>query len=154
MIQRVQTIYLLLASLFVALSIFMPLAFFATSDQLFELYAAGLKSVDGVVVQGTIYMLALLIACAIIPFVTIFLYNKRMLQIRLCCIEVVLLIGANIIMGVYFFLSYRVFSGFEISTQGFKPALIFPLVAIFFTYMAGRGVLADEIKVRSIDRIR
>ncbi len=155
MIQRVQTIYLFIASLLVTLSLFMPLAFFATNDQFFNLYAIGLRGVEGGdVVQGTIYMFALLIVCAILPFVNIFLYNNRMLQIRLCCVEAVLLIGANIIMGVYFFLSYRVFADFAISTQGFKPALIFPLVAIFFTYLAGRGVLADEIKIRSIDRIR
>ncbi|MFI3301545.1 MAG: DUF4293 domain-containing protein [Rikenellaceae bacterium] len=154
MIQRIQTIYLFLASLLVALSLFMPLAFFAASDQFFNLHAIGLKGADGEVVQSTIYMFVLLTACAILPFVTIFLYNNRMLQIRLCCVEAVLLIGANIIMGVYFFLSYRVFAEFEISTQGFKPALMFPLVAIFFIYLAGRGVMADEIKVRSIDRIR
>lgn len=154
MIQRIQTIYMLCASALVAATLFMPLAFFATKGEFFDLYAAGLKTIDGELVQKTIYMFVLLIAAAILPFVNIFMYNNRMLQIRLCVVEAVLLLGASAIMGVYYFLSYRVFSGLEISTQGFKPALMFPFVAIFFIYLAARAIFSDELKIRSVDRIR
>ncbi len=154
MIQRIQTIYMLLSSILVAMSIFMPLAYFATTGEFYDLYAAGLRDVDGVLVQRTIYMFLLLIACAVLPIVNIFLFNNRMLQIRLCIVEGVLLVGANIMMGVYYFLSYRLFSDFEIYTQGFKPALMFPLIAILFCYLAAKAILSDELKIRSIDRIR
>ncbi|MFI3282719.1 MAG: DUF4293 domain-containing protein [Rikenellaceae bacterium] len=154
MIQRVQTIYLFLASLLVVMSIFMPLAYFGAKTEFYDLYAVGLKNMAGEIEQSTIYMYALLIACAILPIINIFLFKNRMLQIRLCAVEIVLLIGSNVMMGVYFFLNYRVFSNLEISTQGFKPALLFPLISIIFVYLAAKAIFKDELLVRSVDRIR
>ncbi len=154
MIQRIQTIYLLVVVALVAMTLFFPLAFFATPEQIYTLYASGLKGIDGEVAQGTIYMFAPLLVAAILPLVNIFLFRNRMLQIRLCVMEAVLLLGTSVIIGVYFFLSYRVFSLLEISTQGFKVALMFPLIAIFFTYLAARAIFSDELLVRSVDRIR
>ncbi len=153
-IQRIQTLYLLLATILVSMSLFMPLAFFATPDAFYDLYAMGLKDVDGVMAQSTIYMFILLALCAILPFFTIFVFKKPMLQIRLCAVECVLLVGANVMMGLYYFLSYRLFSDFEISTQGFKPALFLPLIAIPFCYLAAKAILRDVITIESIDRIR
>ncbi|MFI3293765.1 MAG: DUF4293 domain-containing protein [Rikenellaceae bacterium] len=154
MIQRVQTLHLFMASILVGLSLFLPLAYFGGVDQFYNLYASGLKSVDGVDVQSTIYMFVLLAISTVLPVVNIFLFKNRMLQIRLCAVEMVLLVGANIMIGVYFFLSYRVFSDLELSTQGFKPALMFPLVSIFLIYLAARAIFKDELLVRSVDRIR
>ncbi len=154
MIQRIQTLYLLLASVLVGLALILPLAYFGGVDQFFDLYAVGLKGVDGEIAQSTIYMFVLLALSAVLPFVTIFLFGNRMLQVRMCVVEMVLLVGANVMIGVYFFLSYRVFSNLEISTQGFKPALTFPLIAIFFIYLAAKAIFKDELLVRSVDRIR
>ncbi len=154
MIQRIQTIYLLIASALVAASLFMPLAFFATVAEFFNLYAIGLKDANGEITRSTIYMFIPLVASFILPIINIFLYKNRMLQLRLCVVGIVLLIGANAIMGVYYFLSYRLFSDIEIHTQGFKPALMFPLIATFFLYLAAKAIFSDELKIRSIDRIR
>ncbi|MFR9603374.1 MAG: DUF4293 domain-containing protein [Rikenellaceae bacterium] len=154
MIQRIQTIYMLCASALVAAALFMPLAFFATKGDFFDLYAIGLKTIDGELAQKTIYMFLLLIGAALLPIINIFLYKNRMLQIRLCVVEIVLLIGASAMMGLYYFLSYRFFSSLEISTQGFKPALMFPFIAIFFVYLAAKAIFKDELMIRSVDRIR
>ena len=69
---------------------------------------------------------------AALPLVTIFLYRRRLLQIRLCVAEMVLLAGAVVMEGVYYFLSGRLFAGMAFHTQGFRPAIALPLVALLF----------------------
>jgi len=86
--------------------------------------------------------------------VTIFLFRRRLLQIRLCVVEMVLLLGSLVMEGVYYFLSWRVFSDLTFHTQGFKPAIVLPLVCLLFAYLAARAIFRDELLVRAADRIR
>ena len=95
----------------------------------------------------------LALACAL-PLVTVFLFRRRLLQIRLCVVEMVLLLGSLVMEGVYYFLSWRVFSDLTFHTQGFKPAIVLPLVCLLFAYLAARAIFRDELLVRAADRIR
>ncbi|MBQ6572383.1 MAG: DUF4293 domain-containing protein, partial [Alistipes sp.] len=90
----------------------------------------------------------------IIPLVNIFLFKNRQLQIRLCAVELVLLIGSIIFAGLYYYLSNRMFAELEFHTQGFRIAMIFPLVSIILDYLAMRAIFHDEMLVKSLDRIR
>ena len=85
---------------------------------------------------------------------TVFLFRRRLLQIRLCVVEMVLLLGSLVMEGVYYFLSWRVFSDLTFHTQGFKPAIVLPLVCLLFAYLAARAIFRDELLVRAADRIR
>lgn len=58
----------------------------------------------------------LLALALVLPLTTIFLFKRRMLQFRLGVVEMILLLGAQIVMGIYYFLSYRLFSSFMNST--------------------------------------
>ena len=100
------------------------------------------------------YMGVVVALATIIPLITIFLYKNRMLQIRLCAVELVLLLGAQIFMALYYYLSNRMFEQLEFHTQGIRIAIIFPLVAIILDYLALRAIFKDEMLVRSLDRIR
>ena len=62
--------------------------------------------------------------------------------------------GAVVMEGVYYFLSGRLFAGMAFHTQGFKPAIALPLVALLFAFLAARAIFHDELLVRSADRIR
>ena len=146
MIQRIQTLYLLLAAGLVACAAFLPLASFASGGEEFRLYAFGLRTADGETVQSTLY--------TGIPLATIFLFKRRMLQFRLGVVEMILLLGAQIVMGIYYFLSYRLFSSFEFHAQSVKLPLVLPLIAMIFTYLAVRAIFRDELMIRSMDRIR
>lgn len=155
MIQRIQSLYLLAISALAIVATILPLLYFSTSNsELFNLYASGLRTADGAQLQGSIYMLILSIATAILPLCTIFLFKNRMLQVRLCAIECVLLLGNYIMIGAYFFLSCRAFEQIGVVSRGFHPALFAPLVAIVLCYIAGRAIFSDELLVRSVDRIR
>ena len=151
MIQRIQTLYLLIVTALVAVMLFAPLAWFAGE---YGLYAFSLRSADGTLAQPTLYLGILLALAAALPLVTIFLYRRRLLQIRLCVAEMVLLAGAVVMEGVYYFLSGRLFAGMAFHTQGFRPAIALPLVALLFAFLAARAIFHDELLVRSADRIR
>lgn len=154
MIQRIQTLYLLVAAALMAVVLFAPLAWFAGEAGEFELHAFALETTGGEAIQSTVYMgIVLTLACAL-PFVTIFLFRRRLLQIRLCVVEMVLLLGALAMEGVYYFLSWRVFSDMAFHTQGLKPAIALPLVCMLFVYLALRAIFRDEMLVRAADRIR
>ena len=152
MIQRIQTLYLLAVAALMTTAVLTPLAYFAAGAQEYLLYAFSLKG--GETSYSTIYMGVVVALAAIIPFVTIFLYKNRTLQIRLCAVELVLLIGSAVFMAIYYYLGSRMFSQLEFSAQGFRIAIIFPLVALILDYLAIRAIFKDEMLVRSLDRIR
>jgi len=154
MIQRIQTLYLFIIAALVAVTLFAPLAWFAGDAGQYGLYAFSLRDADGQAVQPTLYMGILLVLAALLPLVTVFLYRRRLLQIRLCVVEAVLLVGAAAMEGIYYFLSWRVFSEQTFHTQGFEPAIALPLVCLLFAYLAARAIFHDELLVRAADRIR
>ena len=152
MIQRIQTLYLLAVAALMTTAVLTPLAYFAAGAPEYLLYAFSLKG--GETSYSTIYMGVVVALAAIVPFVTIFLYKNRTLQIRLCAVELVLLLGSAVFMGIYYYLGSRMFSQLEFSAQGFRIAIIFPLVALILDYLAIRAIFKDEMLVRSLDRIR
>ena len=125
---------MLIVTALMAVTLFAPLAWFA--------------------VQPTVYMGVVLALACVLPFITIFLFKRRLLQLRLCVVEMVLLVGSAVMEGVYYFLSYRVFAEQTFHTQVLKPAVVLPLVCLLFAYLAARAVFRDELMVRAADRIR
>ncbi|MBP3290712.1 MAG: DUF4293 domain-containing protein [Alistipes sp.] len=152
MIQRIQTLYLLAVAAMMTTAIFTPLANFMAGVEEFKLFAFALKSAE--TSHSTIYMGIVIALAAIVPLVTIFLYKNRLLQIRLCAVEIVLLLGSMIFMAIYYYLSNRMFSDLEFHAQSLCITTIFPLVSLILTYMASRAIFKDEMLVRSLDRIR
>ncbi len=154
MIQRIQSIYLLIATVLMALTCFQPLAFFSCDQGVFDLFATGLKSSDGEVVHSAIYLLIITALSAILPLVTIFLFKNRMLQIRLCVVEMVLTIGVLLMIGAYFYLAQRGIREFEFNSMGVHYAIIFPVVSLIFNYLAFKAIFKDEMLIKSLDRLR
>ena len=152
MIQRIQTLYLLAVAALMAAAIFTPLAYFAAGVEEYKLFAFALKSATAE--YSTIYMGVIVALAAIVPLVNIFLFKNRLLQIRLCAVELVLLVGSAVFMALYYFLSHRMFSQLEFSAHGMHIAIIFPIIAIILDYLALRAIFKDEMLVKSLDRIR
>ena len=93
-------------------------------------------------------------AACVLPLITIFLYRRRLLQIRLCAVAMVLMLGVVAMEAIYYFLCARLFADFAFHTQGFRPAIALPIVGLFFMYLAARAIFRDELMVRAADRIR
>ena len=152
MIQRIQSLYLLAVAALMVTAVLTPLAYFVAGAEEYLLYAFALKG--GEASYSTIYMGVVVALAAIIPLVNIFFYKNRMLQIRLCAVELVLLVGSVVFMAIYYYLGSRMFSQLEFNTQGFRIAIIFPVVSLILDYLAIRAIFHDEMLVRSLDRIR
>lgn len=149
MIQRIQTLYLLIATALMAVTLFAPLAWFGIGAEQLDLYAFALKSSSGEVMRPPLYAGIVLVLTCALPLVTVFLYKRRLLQIRLCVVEMVLLAGAEVMLAAFYFFGHA-----DTDFQGFKPAIALPLVCLLFIYFALRAIFRDELLVRSLDRIR
>ncbi len=156
MIQRIQTLYLLLATALMSLTLFLPLATIWQGNEELVIKAFGVSGALGFEAALPLYLGIVLAAATLLPLVTIFLFKKRLAQIRLCVSEIVLLLGSVAFVALY---CYRVCSllGEAIEgdlnfTLGF--ASLMPVVSIILVVLAMRGVAKDEALVRSLDRIR
>lgn len=154
MLQRIQTLQLLVVVALTGLSLWLPIACFIPGTELYTLTAFGVRDAAGVVVQPALYLGILLSVACLVPLVTIFLYKHRLLQIRLCAVELVLLLGTEAMMLIYYFLCSRYFGGHEPYIEQMKVAIGFPLVCLIFDFLALRAIFRDEKLVRSLDRIR
>ena len=84
----------------------------------------------------------------LLHIVVIFLFRKRILQMRMLGFTIILLIGLT---GL---LMYFIHAGFDDVSVSYKIPLIFPLIAAILDYLSIRAIGKDEALVRSINRIR
>ncbi|MBQ8009152.1 MAG: DUF4293 domain-containing protein [Bacteroidaceae bacterium] len=151
MIQRIQTLYWLLITALLVVSMLFPIGFFHVEGAAFDnvLNPKGLTMADGTF-QSTWGLFAILFLDAVVTFATIFLYKNRMLQVRMTVFSALLLIGYYAAVGVFV---YMLQSDLNAS---FRPgwALALPLVCIIIDYLAFRATYADEVMVRAADRLR
>ena len=156
MIQRIQSLYLLVPGVLGLLMLFLPLAKFFAGAEEFRVTAFGVESLmqEGPFVVSTVYMGILLVLATIVPFVTIFLYKKRRVQVRLCVVEMILLGGVQLFICYYLYRSVHSIAQFEFHSISFSLVDVFPIVGIILTYLALRAIIKDEVLVRSLDRIR
>jgi peptidoglycan/LPS O-acetylase OafA/YrhL len=134
MIQRIQSVYLLLAALVSGCVIFfLPLFVFSDSSYMI---------LDDAIFTATTVLSAL------ISLYSIFRYKNRRQQLVSGRINI-------IINFVFFgFLLYMFFAG--ITKEGVSLGLgsFMPLVAVVLITLANRGIMKDEMLVRAADRLR
>lgn len=155
MIQRIQTVYLLLATIAMSLTLFLPLATIWQGGNEIIIKAWFADGTVGFKAPLPLYLGIILSVATALPFVTIFLYKKRMAQIRICVSEIVLLLGSVAFIALYCYRLCEVLAEMMTDlnfTLGF--ASLMPFVAIIFVVLAIRGIARDEALVRSLDRIR
>lgn len=145
--------YLLIVAAMMALaSGVIPLGRILSEGSVVEVRAFGLKdALTGEVLAYTTHVGILMGLAALLPLVTIFLFKKRLLQIRLCVVELVLLLG-SVVLEVGLLLRSRAAAG--AGNFAFTAADVFPLVALILTWLALRAIFKDQILVKSLDRIR
>lgn len=144
MLQRIQTLYLLAVVGFMSALCFYPMATYLADG------------IEGAFVAFDFWWIGSLFAlCALLAFVVIWLFKKRLLQVRLLCAEVVLLLGAQIF-SLWYSIGFtsNVKEMSELAVATIKTPTFFPIVCIILTVLAIRGILKDERLVRSLDRIR
>lgn len=160
MIQRIQTVYLLLV---VALGItlcFVPVVQFVSPEdaaivRAWELTAFGMNEttvneLPAIQLNGLWGLLVASILIPVLALVDIFLYNKRLLQARLNIFSIMLCLGYYGVLAIYIYLAKMVMG----AEWYILPWASIPLVCLVLTIMATRRILKDEALVRAADRLR
>ncbi len=146
MIQRIQSIFLLLASAAMGVLFALP---FATSEK-----------ADLAMFSDKVYnvydhpaLIALVGLATVLAFVNIFLFKKRSLQIRLDFIYIALSV---VLLALVFFLIFGSgkVSTSEIGIQENYVALAMPIVGVVLAFLANRFIKKDDKVVKSMDRLR
>lgn len=152
MIQRIQTLYLMLATALMACTLFMPIAHVSTAQG--ELVLQAFKPFGSEMAFGWLFA-ALFILATLLPLVTIFLFKYRKRQVGLCAAEGVLQLGAVVVILLFYWLIIPdILQDFTILSKSLGWAFIMPVAALIPTFLAGRAIFRDEVLVRSLDRIR
>lgn len=139
MIQRIQTIYLLLSGIAAGVLLLLPLAY--------QEQAAG-TTVKIYISQSIPAMIATAVAAAL-AFLAIILFKNRPLQMK------VNLASLALSMFTFGMLIWNVFiSEKDVFQLPNYVAMALPLFGVIFSFLAHKGIKADEKLFRSMDRLR
>jgi len=142
MIQRIQSLYLLVVSVLFAVLTFTPLADFSIAGK-------EVLITDGSLLICNYLLISFAAVLAVLAFVSIFFYKKRMLQVKLSIFNLVLILATYPLMFVYLFFAHSIDLDFHLHI-----GVLFPLISAILIYLAIRAIKKDEELVRSVNRIR
>ena len=160
MIQRIQTLYLLLVVVLGTLLCFFPPVEFLVPESTEYISLVAFDKWPLAVMSIAIPLLAL---------VVIFLFQRRLLQARLNIMNVVLCLGYYALLALYVAYIVKGYEPIDFPTSEFSSPLkgdlegiqwyltvwaAIPLVNVVLTMMATRRILKDEALVRAADRLR
>lgn len=136
MLQRIQTIYLLVAAIISAGLIFVfnlwitksEVSFFAKDDMLY---------------------LSMFLGSAALSLVAIFMYKNRQNQFVLGRLNIIL---NFILLGLFVYRSLNVSGETDVSEKGI--GMLLPIFSIVFLVLANKAIKKDEELVKSVDRLR
>ena len=140
MIQRIQTIWLLLAG--VAAGLTMKFPFYSG-----HLVTDSLNSLTPLTAIDSIPIVSLTVASAMASLITIFVYKDRKLQMRITLANIII---SLIVVALYFLNikdNYK-----EMSIPLITSVFVF--VVPVFLFLAFRGIYKDNRLVKSVDRLR
>ncbi len=140
MIQRKQTLWLLLATVAAVLTFLYP-------------FSTGIEKVDNTTMERTVeinaaenlFLILLTIASVVISTVAIFLFKNRGQQKMLCIIGLLISLG---ICALDISLTLKLVK--------YVPALwaLLPFIIVISYFLAYRGIRSDEKLVKSLDKLR
>ncbi|MEQ8924707.1 MAG: DUF4293 domain-containing protein [Fulvivirga sp.] len=159
MLQRIQTIFLILVVLFMGLSFLFPLWTLYNLDgeithQLFNLKLNTISERDGsvTVIQYPYLFVGILAGITmIVAILEISKFKNRLLQMKLGALNAMLM-AATLGVGVYF--ATDLINSIPGNGGAYGPGLFLPGAAMICNIIANRFIRKDERLVRSVDRIR
>lgn len=152
MIQRIQSIWLLLAAVTISCLLFVPMVTASMGNISYYVIANGLYQKVGTTstqLASSTPLLVSVIATALICLVNIFNFSNRKRQKLITRITSVLIIGLSFLCSQY---AKKIPGGLE--NANYNIGMFLPVIAIIFCILAIRGINADEKLIRSADRLR
>ena len=147
MLQRIQSIYLLLTVILSTITLCLPLGTLTTDNGLADIYFYGYALEEKAVPLLPLVLGALLLIVIIAGSAAIFLFKHRKVQLKI----------ANLV-SVMLFLFFATFVGLTQIEQfsGITPnwTIALPFASLIFVMLAKRGIIKDENLIKAADRIR
>ncbi|GAB4094508.1 DUF4293 domain-containing protein [Flaviaesturariibacter terrae] len=143
MLQRIQSVWLLLAAAFAATTFRFPFYSGEYRDPKWTSVVPPMH-LELTAQTSLLYTILTALLCGL-AFVTIFLYGNRKLQLRFCIFGLLL---SLLLLALYFVK----LTGFAGGTMALSSIFYFVIPVSFF--LAIRGVVRDQKLIRSMDRLR
>jgi hypothetical protein len=155
MIQRIQSLYLLLTTLLSLLFLKGSfLSFIEKSGSVIKITFNGiLRDTSGQgleLIEKLLPLSVLIILIPVFSFITIFLFKNRKIQLWFASSLIILISGFIVVSFCYSWLIKTEY-GAEI-VPGFK--IVIPVLMLVFTVIAYRGIRKDDRLIKSYDRLR
>lgn len=152
MIQRIQSVYLLIAAILMAVVVCTPLAvLIGTPDSFYLFKSMGIFEDGTILVYPSWGIAACAIITALLSFVSIFLFKKRKAQIKLCYASIVFIILFCVAFAYYLCTGQ---SGLGADFSKVEYGLALPAISLILMVLALSKIKADERLVQSLNRIR
>ncbi|MFI1770948.1 DUF4293 domain-containing protein [Thalassobellus citreus] len=136
MLQRIQTIYLLLAA-GVSAGLIFVFDLWSTTDQV-KVFAMDVN-----------YVFVAFLASALLAIITIFKYKNRKSQFMLGRLNIIL---NFFLLGFFVYQSLNISGETAVSEKGI--GMFLPIISIVFLVLANKAIKKDEDLVKSVDRLR
>ena len=156
MIQRVQSIYLILIFVLVGVMSFLPLVIFQTSDHVFYMnlfYFEGVEHLSFAFDLPNIWPIAALaIVLALLSVYSLFRFQNRKQQMLLNMIN--MLVNFGLLISIFLYAD-SVASFADVKGEViYDVAAYFPIVTVLLLILANRNIRKDEKMVKQSDRLR
>lgn len=157
MIQRIQSVYLLLAALSLGTMFFFPLASFIGGDKdqliyfVYELISKVPDSIPSVPFYFIYPILVLTILTILLSLLAIFQFKNRGTQLKMIRAGIFLIL---VMIGVFFFYCSPLLEDASGTLTEYGPGSYMPLLALMFLVLANRGVIHDIKLLQSAERLR
>ncbi len=147
-IQRIQSVYLLIAVILMVVFAFFPALTFELGGREFVYGALEAGKVGATHIDPLMLMLIILIS--VLALIDIFLYKNLQRQMTVCFVDIIIGIAMLVAICVVAFVQSRR-DGIVINAQW---SLIFPLLSIIMLMMAHKAMSNDKKKLLDADRLR
>lgn len=149
MIQRIQSVFLLVAAILMGIILVFPISEIEVNEGIPMAFSAFGIGND----FKTWGVLTFCLLSTIMPVINIFMYKKRVLQARLALVTI-LFILIYIAAIVVYLISFVKKAGDVQVSMDIEPVIVLPFVAIIANLLAYWRIRKDEKLVKSLDRIR
>lgn len=152
MIQRIQSVYLLIAAILMAVVVCTPLAvLIGASDSFYLFKSMGVFENDLTLVYPSWGIAVCAVISALISFVSIFLFKKRKLQIKMSYVSIVFIILFYAAFAAYLYTGQI---ALEAKFSKVEYGLALPAISLIVMVLALTKIKVDERLVQSLNRIR
>ncbi|WP_028892804.1 DUF4293 domain-containing protein [Tenacibaculum sp. 47A_GOM-205m] len=145
MIQRIQSIYLLVAGI-ISGGLTLLVNLWSTSNTNLPVFILDLFSSNSLLEKS---IPVLFFSSALISIVAIFLFKNRQLQFVINRLNILINL---FLLGILIYLSQTLSGEASVSEKGI--GMFFPVIVILLLFLANRAIKKDENLVKSVDRLR